>query len=150
MLEALAPELGFHVRSLDLAEDPVLAARYRHAAPVVRARGITLLSGVMDTDGLRTEIVRAFGPHPLRDVPEREEEFLALLECPICAGDLESRPRAVSCLRCGKEYSREQGVLMLMDLPERESRLSILRWLGRLISFRLDGRGEARRAAREG
>ena len=136
-LSELAPEMGFRVHEIDIGEDATLAELYRHAVPVVRASGLTLLSGRMDAESLRQELTGAFGPDPLAGVPEHEPEFLAVLECPVCGGTLESRPRAVACLYCGHEYHRDHGVLILMAEPERPSRLRIMDWIGSLIGFRL-------------
>ena len=136
-LSQLAAEMGFRVYEIDIGEDATLAELYRHAVPVVRANGLTLLSGRMDVETLQQELDRAFGPNPLAGVPEDEPEFLAVLECPACGGSLESRPRAVACLYCGREYQRDQGVLILMAEPERPSRLRIMDWVGSLIGFRL-------------
>ncbi len=137
-LEELSGELGFSLRQVDISEaGQELRERYRYAVPVVCASGLTLLSGRIDTDSLRVEIRRAFGPDPLAGVPPEEAEFLPALECPICEGDLESRPRAVACLRCGKEYSRLDGVLILMEVPERSTGPNLMDWVGRLIGFKL-------------
>lgn len=131
-------DLHFHLREVDVSSDPLLHRRYQYSVPVVCANGLTLLSGRIAPDDLRAEIERAFGPDPLAETPEDEEEFLPLLECPICEGDLESRPRAVVCLRCGKEYERRSGVLLLLDPPEPRSRLRLMARLGRMISFKLE------------
>ncbi len=131
-------DLQFRLREVDVSSDPSLYRRYQYVVPVVCANGLTLLSGRIAPDDMRTEIERAFGPNPLAETPEDEEEFLRLLECPICEGDLESRPRAVACLRCGKEYERRDGVLLLLDPPEPPSRLRLMARLARIISFKLE------------
>jgi glutaredoxin len=136
-LSALSGEMGFAVREVDVRADPALRERYRDVLPVVRAGGYSLLSGRIAEAELRAELERAFGPDPRADVPPEEEMFLPALECPVCEGDLESRPRAVACLRCGAEYPRIGGVLMLMDRPEEPGRLGLLDRLGRLIGFEL-------------
>ncbi len=136
-LRSLTGELRFHLRELDAAETPALRERYQYVLPVVRVGEMALLSGRFSTDDLRRELLRAFGPDPLKGVPAEEGQFLPLLECPVCEGDLESRPRAVACLRCNREYCRLDGVLMLMDAPETEPRFGLLDRLCRLISFKL-------------
>ncbi len=144
-LRSLAPRLQLTVRELDVADHPDLEERYRFSVPVVRANGLTLLSGRITEPELVRELTRAFGPEPTRGVPPNEEEFLRALECPICGGDLESRPRAVVCLRCGQEYPRRDGVLMLMAPVEKPSGLGIMDRVGRLIGFKLRPPGEDRR-----
>lgn len=136
-LVQLQEELDFELREVDVGSDSKLHERYQYVVPVVCANGLTLLSGRIALSDLRVEIHRAFGPDPLAGVPDEEVEFLSLLECPICEGELESRPRAVACLRCGKEYERRNGVLLLLDAPEPRSRLRLLDRLGKLISFRM-------------
>ncbi len=136
-LFSLSEELQFCVRMLDADEEPVLRERYGYVLPVVCVGGSSLLSGRFSTDELRGELQRAFGPDPFRGVPAEEEQFLPLLECPVCEGDLESRPRAVACLRCNREYGRLDGVLLLMDAPETIPRFGLLDRLGRAISFKL-------------
>lgn len=136
-LRSLTGELRFHLRELDAADDPALRERYQYVLPVVRVGEMALLSGRFSTDDLRGELLRAFGHEPLQGVPAEEGQFLPLLECPVCEGDLESRPRAVACLRCNREYGRIDGVLILMDVPETEPRFGPLDRLGRLISFKL-------------
>ncbi|MDQ3855445.1 MAG: glutaredoxin family protein [Chloroflexota bacterium] len=141
-LHQLASELRFEVRVLDIADHPGIAERYRDVVPVVQAGGLTLLSGRFGVDELRHELERAFGPNPLRGVPVEEGHFLHVLCCPSCDGPLESRPRAVACLRCGREYERRGGVLMLQVEPERESHWGPMDLLGRLLQFRLGSREE--------
>lgn len=136
-LLSLREELQFQLRELDADDDPTLRERYRYVLPVVCAGGMALLSGRFSTDDLCSELRRAFGPDPLKGVPVEEEQFLPLLECPVCEGDLESRPRAVACLRCNREYGRVDGVLLLMAAPEIEPRFGLLDRLGRLIGFKL-------------
>lgn len=143
-LRALAGELHFRIREVDINLEPGLCERYRYALPVVCAGGLPLLSGRIDPGELRAELERAWGPDPLAGVPEEEREFLPLLECPICEGDLESRPRAVACLRCGQEYPRLGGVLLLTDVPESPARPGLLDRLGKLIGFKLREHGEGR------
>lgn len=125
---------------MGLESDPELEKRYRYSFPVVCAGGVPVLSGIVEASALRCELQRAFGPDPLAGVPADEAEFLRALDCPVCAGDLESRPRAVVCLRCGKEYERREGVLLLTEAPERRAWLPLLEWAGRLLSFKLEGR----------
>jgi hypothetical protein len=136
-LRELSEELRFRVREVDIGEEPALWERYRYAVPVVCASGLTLLSGRIDAGVLRAEIERAFGPDPLAGVPKEEAQFLPALECPICEGDLESRPRAVACLRCGQEYGRLDGVLLLTPVPETSTRPNLMDRIGRLIGFKL-------------
>lgn len=136
-LTALSGEMGFRVREVDVWADRALRDRYQYVLPVVRAAGHTLLSGRIVETELRAEIERAFGPDPLADIPPEEEMFLPALECPVCEGELESRLRAVACLRCGAEYPRIGGVLMLMDRPEEPGRSGLMDRLGALIGFEL-------------
>lgn len=136
-LHSLREELQFQLRELDADDEPALRERYQYVLPVVCVGGMALLSGRFSTKDLYSELRRAFGPDPLKGVPAEEEQFLPLLECPVCEGDLESRPRAVACLRCNREYARVDGVLLLMAAPEIEPRFGLLDRLGRLIGFKL-------------
>lgn len=142
VVSSLTAEMGLAVREVDLVDDPESCERYQYAVPVVCANGLPLLSGHINKADLRQEVERAFGRDPLAGVPSEEPEFLPVLRCPVCDGHLQSRPRAVACLRCGKEYERRDGVLMLMAAPEREPRVGIMDWIGRLLEFRLEGQGE--------
>ncbi len=142
-LDSLAPELGFQVSDLDIGAEPELAGRYGSVVPVVRVAGMPLLSGRMGSEEFRRELKRAFGPNPRAGIPPEEEQFLPVLHCPVCEGPLESRPRAVACLSCGKEYERRNGVLHLMAEPEEPGRPGILDWVLKIISFKLEDRGRS-------
>lgn len=137
ILVRLSHELEFELREVNILDDPPLRQRYQYAIPVVLVKGIPLLSGRIAELDARGEIKRAFGPEPLAEVPADEAMFLHTLQCPICKGELESRPRAVACLRCGHEFSRREGVLMLTTTPEPKAGNGVLDRLVKLIGFRL-------------
>lgn len=47
-----------------------------------------------------------------------DKEFLEILACPVCQGDLELKGDKLCCVRCHKEYIFNQGIPVL--LPETE------------------------------
>lgn len=136
-LTRLAPELGFVLDSSHGAADPELFRRYRRVLPTVFANGIPITSGVVAVDDLYRELVKALGPDPWHGVPREEPEFLPLLECPRCAGDLEGRPAGVCCLACGHLYERVEGVLLLSANPRVRASGGALDRLGRMLWFPL-------------
>lgn len=139
ILQRLAPALGVTVRRVELAPESQQWERYRYVAPVICADGVPVLSGRIEERELREELERVFGSDAPPEVPPDEGKFLRLLECPICEGKLEGRPRAVACLRCGREYARHGGVLLLVDTPEPEGPPGFLDRIGAAIGFKLEG-----------
>ncbi|MCS7052013.1 MAG: Trm112 family protein [Thermomicrobium sp.] len=51
--------------------------------------------------------------------PIIDPEFLALLACPACHGELELRDDRLACVRCRRRYRIEDGIpILLIDEAE--------------------------------